>query len=80
MDNIRITIAENGYMIEYDDPAIVEENIKANTWKDPGTYRVYGTQAALMEDLAALLPNLKPHEPDPEAERAASFNDAFKSE
>lgn len=80
MDSIKIKVAENGYMVEYDDPAIVEANSKPDAkWQDPETYRVYATQAALMEDLAALLPGLKPGEPNPEAEHTAAFNEAIKS-
>ncbi|MNN26093.1 hypothetical protein D3C81_1395910 [compost metagenome] len=81
MDSIKIKVADNGYMVEFDDPAIVEANSKnPENWKDPETYRVYATQAALIEDLAALLPGLKMHEPDPNAEDTASFHKAFKSE
>jgi hypothetical protein len=42
MDSIRIKIAENGYMIEYDDPAIVEENRKLKGTMSQG-------QTALLE-------------------------------
>lgn len=81
MDKIEIKVADNGYIVEYDDAKIVEANRKEGAqWKDPETYRVYSTQAALMEDLATLLPELKAHEPDPAAEDTAAFNEAFKSE
>lgn len=57
MDELKIKVADNGYVVEYDDPKIAAANSKDGAkWKDPETYRVYSTQAALMQDLAELLP------------------------
>lgn len=81
MDRIRIEVAENGYIMAYDDDKIVQENRKdGGRWKDPEVQRVYATQAALMEDIAATLPELKPGEPDPAEEDTEAFNEAFKSD
>ena len=81
MDKIEIKVADNGYIVEYNDDKVVAANAKDGAkWKDPSTYRVYATQAALMEDMAALLPELKAHEPDPAKEDTSAFNEAFKSE
>lgn len=81
MDKIKIEVAENGYIVEYDDPKIVAANRKDGAqWKDPEVNRVYADQAALMEDLATLLPELKQHEPNPAEEDTAAFNEAFQSE
>lgn len=81
MDKIKIEVAENGYIVEYDDPKIMAENQKEGSkWKDPEVQRVYATQAALMEDLAALLPELKAGEPNPAEDDTAAFNEAFKSD
>jgi hypothetical protein len=81
VDSIRIKVADNGYMMEYEDPAVVTENHKkGGKYTDPSITRVYATQAALMEDLAAVMPDLKAHEADPAEEDTEAFNDAFKSE
>ncbi len=81
MDELKIKVADNGYVVEYDDPKIAAANSKDGAkWKDPETYRVYSTQAALMQDLAELLPKLKANEPNPKDESTSSFNEAFKSE
>ena len=78
---IEIEVAENGYIVEWHDPAIMEANSKEGAkWQDPKVQRVYSTQAALIEDLATILPGLKPMEPNPAAEDTAAFNEAFKSE
>lgn len=78
---IEIEVAENGYIVQWKDPAVMEANSKEGAkWKDPTIQRVYSTQAALMEDLATILPGLKPTEPNPAAEDTAAFNEAFKSE
>jgi hypothetical protein len=81
VDYIKIKVADNGYIVEYDDPKIAASNRKEGaSWKDPEVYRVYATQAALMEDMASLLPELKQHEPNPAEEDTAAFNEAFQSE
>lgn len=79
--DIYIEIAENGYVVEWKDHAVMEANRKEGAkYKDPTVQRVYSTQAALMEDLATILPSLKPTEPNPAAEDTAAFNEAFQSE
>ncbi|WP_288074902.1 hypothetical protein [Pseudomonas sp.] len=78
---IEIEVAENGYIVEYKDPQIMEANSKDGAkWEDPHVQRVYATQAAMMEDLASILPALKPSEPSPASEEGMAFNEAFKSE
>lgn len=78
---IEIEVVENGYIVEWKDPKAVEANAKEGAkWKDPMVSRVYSTQAALMEDIATILPSLKPTEPNPAAEDTAAFNEAFQSE
>ena len=81
MDKIKIEVAENGYIVEYDDPKIVAANRKDGAkWKDPEVNRVYADQAALMGDLATLLPELKQHDQNPAEEDTEAFNEAFQSE
>ena len=81
MDELKIKVADNGYVVEYEDEKIVAANSKEGAkWKDPETYRVYSTQAALVQDLTSLLPKLKNNEPNPKDEDTSSFNEAFKSE
>lgn len=81
MDRVRIEIADNGYVMKYDDDKIRAANSKAGSkWKDPEVTRVYATQAALVQDLASVLPKMKSNEPNPKDENTSSFNEAFKSE
>lgn len=81
MDRVRIEIADNGYVMKYDDDKIRAANSKPGSkWKDPEVTRVYATQAALVQDLASVLPKMKTNEPNPKDENTASFNEAFKSE
>lgn len=80
MDKIEIKVAENGFIVEYDDPAIVEQNSKAEgKWQDPETYKVYLDVASLIRDLTAMLPNLKPAK-SPTEEYTSAFNEATQSE
>ena len=81
MDELKIKVADNGYVVEYDDPKIAAANSKDGAkWKDPEVTRVYATQAALVQDLASVLPKMKTNEPNPKDENTSSFNEAFKSE
>lgn len=80
MDKIKIKMAENGFIVEYDDPAIVEANGKPDSkWQDPEVYKVYPDAASLVQDLTAMLPNLKP-EKSPTEEYTSAFNQATQSE
>lgn len=57
MNGIRINIADNGFVMEYDDPAIRENNRKPDTtWQDPCRQRVFNDVAQLTTTLNALLP------------------------
>ena len=81
MDRVRIEIADNGYVMKYDDDKVRAANSKPGAkWKDPEVTRVYATQAALVQDLASVLPKMKTNEPNPKDENTSSFNEAFKSE
>jgi len=63
MDYLRISIADNGLVLSYDDPEIRAQNRKGNSeWQDPERQRVYETVEALLADLAELLPQLQPEE------------------
>ena len=81
MDELKIKIAENGYILEYEDEEVEKANCKEGAkYEDPEMYRVYSTQAALIQDLAVMLPKLKASESNPKDESTSSFNEAFKSE
>ncbi len=59
MDYIRITEADNGFMLSYTDPEIREQNRKSDSsWQDPERQRVYETAEAMLADLQSLLPGL----------------------
>ena len=50
MDKIKIKAAQNGFILEYEDPAVVEENANSKSgWKDPETNKVYTDPKALPE-------------------------------
>lgn len=59
MDYIRISAADNGYIMEYDDPEVRERNRTSNGWEDPCRRRVYDTPEALTADLAKVVGKLK---------------------
>ena len=80
MSCIEIKAAENGFIVEYDDPAIVEANSQSEgKWQDPETCKVYPDVASLIRDLTAMLPNLKPAK-SPTEEYTSAFNEATQSE
>jgi hypothetical protein len=81
MNEYHITRAENGFVLRYDDMKVKEANRKDGAkWKDPMVTRIYETDAALIQDLAAMLPKMQ-HNPKKKAEDGESaFNEAFKSE
>lgn len=59
MDKIEIKAAQNGFIIEYDDPEIVKANEASKSgWKDPETYKVYTDPKAMLKDIEAMLPML----------------------
>lgn len=74
MNCIRLTVADNGFVLSYDDPEIRDSNRGDGPWKDPERQRVYETPEALVADLGKLLPLLKPEEPPTETE---SYRDAL---
>ena len=77
MDSIKIKLAENGFVIEYEDPAITKKNSKKDArWEDPEVYRVYETQDALLADLAILIPKLAGSPADKADEFQSAFNEA----
>ena len=78
MDEIEITLAENGFVLEYADPAISEANSKEGAkWKDPKVERVYTTQQALLKDLGALLPTMAKAKTTKADEYNSAFNEAI---
>ena len=78
MDYIRISVADNGYILAYDDPEIREQNRKSDSsWQDPERQRVYATPEALVEDLKGLVPGLKKKDTSVEDDFAGALNEAF---
>jgi len=60
MDYMRISVADNGLILSYDDPQIKAQNRKSDSsWQDPERQRVYATPEALLADLTELLPQLR---------------------
>lgn len=75
MNEYHITRADNGFVLRYDDPKVQEANRKQGAkWKDPSVTRVYETDAAMIQDLAALLPKM---EHNPKKNRADDYESAF---
>ena len=59
MDKIEIKAAQNGFIVEYDDPAIEKANEASESgWKDPETYKVYTDPKQIIKDIEAMLPML----------------------
>jgi len=79
MSRIRIETADNGFVLEYDDPQIVEENEDSDKWNDPSRSRVYSTAEALLADLKSLLPLMKDQddEKDEAKQYSQALNEAF---
>lgn len=77
MKDYHITRADNGFVLRYDDEKIREANSKQNAkWKDPSVTRVYETDAALIQDLAAMLPKMKHKNPSKADDYESAFNQA----
>lgn len=53
---LRIKPADNGFVLEYEDPAIRMANRGDGPWQDPWRKRVYATADELKADLDKLLP------------------------
>lgn len=72
---IEIETADNGFVLEYDDPEIVSSNASSDSWTDPTRQRVYATAEALMADLKTLLPLMKAQ--DDEKDQASQYKSAL---
>lgn len=76
MDKIKIKAAQNGFILEYEDPAVVEENANSKSgWKDPETHKVYTDPKALLKDIEAMLPMLTAGEKE-QSDFEAAFSDS----
>lgn len=53
---IRIKVAENGFILEYDDPEIRAKNRDDGPYIDPYKERIYTDVPAMMADVAKVLP------------------------
>lgn len=54
--SFRVEMADNGFVLNYDDPEIREKNRGDEPWEDPSRRRVYSTTEALMADINKLVP------------------------
>ena len=64
MNCIRISVADNGLILSFDDPEIRAKNRGEGPWQDPERQRVYETPEALLVDLNKLVPLLKAEPPE----------------
>lgn len=77
MNEYHISRAENGFVLRYDDPKITENNHKEDAkWKDPTVTKVYETDAALIQDLAAMLPKMHNGKKNNSDDYKSAFNEA----
>lgn len=77
MNEYHISRAENGFVLRYDDPKIVENNRKPDTrYQNPTVTRVYETDAALIQDLAAMLPKMHNNPKNKSDDYKSAFNEA----
>lgn len=78
MDYMRISVADNGLILAYDDPEIRAQNRKSDSsWQDPERQRVYETPEALLADLTTLLPQLR-KKPEASDDFDEALTEAFK--
>lgn len=78
MDYMRISVADNGLILAYDDPEIRAQNRKSDSeWQDPERQRVYETPEALLADLATLIPGLTKQEKSSKDEFDDAVTEAF---
>jgi len=79
---VRITTAENGYVLEYEDPEVRKKNRdNCCPWEDPWKQRVYDTPEALAADLVRVLPIMKEQGKEamePAEEFKTALSQAFK--
>jgi hypothetical protein len=75
MTCIRIDVADNGFVLEYDDPEVRALNRGDGPWQDPSRSRVYSTVEALAADLKTVLPLFKTQ--DEEMDKAAVYKTAL---
>lgn len=77
MNEYHISRAENGFVLRYDDPKIVDANRKDGAkWKNPSVTRVYESDAALIQDLAAMLPKMHNGKKNDSDDYKSAFNEA----
>lgn len=77
MDYIRISVADNGLILSFDDPEIRAQNRKSDSeWQDPERQRVYETPEALLADLTSLIPGLRKKEKAESDEFSEAFTEA----
>lgn len=80
MNYLRITIADNGLILQFDDPKVRERNRTSEGWSDPERQRVYATPEALIADLTKLLPLLETTPPSEAGDYETAIAEAFSKE
>lgn len=80
----RVTVVENGLVLEYDDPEIRQRNREDDgPWIDPSKQRVYQTPDALLADINAIIPVLVEYAGKPETRQDSfetALSEAFKEQ
>lgn len=77
MDDIEIKLADNGFVVRFNEPKAQAANAKKDAkWVDPRVSRVYETQDALISDLEKLLPRLVTQQKTKTDEYESAFNEA----
>lgn len=80
MNDLRITVADNGFILRFDDPAIRAKNKTSDGYEDPSRERLYTTPEALTADLGKLLPLLKAEPPADADTYAEAIAEAFSTD
>ena len=80
MHEVRIALADNGYVLKFDDPEILERNRDSDRWQDPERQRVYSSPEALVADLSNLLPLLEKGEDESSDTYKGALAEAFSKE
>jgi len=59
---IRLSVAQNGFVLTYDDPTIAKENMESKgAYKDPERVKVYTEFDTLLADVPGIMTAMKDH-------------------
>lgn len=78
MNRVRIEIADNGYVVEYDDPDLEAKNSTSGPFVDPERRVVFPDQDSLKEGLSDILDKAGKAAESEAMEKARDFSGGFE--